>query len=438
MTLKMQLGIIFSCVLLAVTTACSAGSSGDTANKEKSKTKDGKAVVTLSLKMPDPFYEAAEKKFEAKYPDIDLQFQYFKQPGQEWAGFSDLENYIKTTNTAMLSGKGADIIETSSLPEGKYINKKLLVDMSEWLDQDKTINKDDLQMNILDASKIDGGLYTMPSAFSLSAFIGDGEVLENTSVKVNDKNWSWVQFADITKQLMSEEEEKGKDHRYALTNNPPELILQEMVMDSYNEFVDPINQKANFESPLFENMLLHIKQMYDDNVLSSTPVENENPLFNSARMFSPADFIDGPYLLFSNPNLLQRPHGEGQSGEARIVTSSKLAIHANSSVKEEAWKFVAFLLSEEAQSLAEREGFSLLKALNEKKFDNIQAQIKSGTFKLANEEQAKVPDEDFEQFRVTINSANRYANVDAKVVSIIYDEAIAFLAVKSLLRMWLN
>lgn len=62
-------------ILMTSMTACSSGGSGELASTEKPVSKEGQTVVTLSMQQSSAFYQAAEKKFEEKYPDIDLQIQ---------------------------------------------------------------------------------------------------------------------------------------------------------------------------------------------------------------------------------------------------------------------------------------------------------------------------------------------------------------------------
>ncbi|XOK61064.1 ABC transporter substrate-binding protein [Paenibacillus elgii] len=419
--MKKRLGLGFACAILATTTACGNGNE-TTASKEQPNSKEGKKVVTLSLKEPDPYYEAAAKKFNEKYPDIDVQIKSFKQPSEKHV---DNEKYIKTTNTALLSGKGADIIAVNGLPVSKYVNQKLLLNMSDMLDQDKTVNKSNLQMNVLDAMKLNGGLYTITPSFILVGLVGDGDVLEKANVKVDDKSWNWKQFEEVGRKLV-QQTASGKDRRNFLGGNPPELILQEMVWNSYGELVDRANRKAKFDSPAFTDMLRQVKKLYDDKIMTAEPTDNEKPLFHTERIFTPAQFIKGPYSKFSNPKLLQNPHPEGKTGGIRIATSSELAIQAKSEVKEEAWKFMAFLLSEEVQSTPYRDGFSLLKSVNEKKLDELQKQTKGGAYKLEDGKTAKVSEADFTRFKQFLNSADRYADVDVKVNNIIYEESEAF------------
>ncbi|WP_028595271.1 ABC transporter substrate-binding protein [Paenibacillus assamensis] len=415
---KKPLAIIASCVLLALTTAC--GVRGE--SKPKPKSAAGKTIVTFSIRESNPFYQVVEKKFEAKYPDIDLEIQAYKQAGEKSKPGAHAQ-YIKTMNTEVLAGKGADVIEMSSLPVDKYVNKKLLVNLSDLMEKDKSLNKSDLQMNVLDARKINGGLYTMPYSFSLSVFVGDGDILNHANV--DDKSWSWQQFGNISKNLI---EQTGKgDKRYAIANQPPDYTLQEFVVDSYKDLVDSTNQKANFDSALFVDMLQQVKRMYDDGIMTSEPAEHGKQLFHSMRIVSPEEFI-GSYMLYNNPKLLHKPHAEGQSGGPRIFTADELGIKSSSKVKDEAWTFISFLLSEEVQSLQERHGFSLLTSLNDKKLNEIQDQMKNGTYKFPEGKPVNVPIEAFAQFKQFTQEANNYAAWDAKVTNIVYEETVAFFA----------
>ncbi|WP_338115982.1 ABC transporter substrate-binding protein [Paenibacillus monticola] len=337
--MKKWLWVTFMGILMTIMTACGSGGSGKLASTEEPVVKEGKTVVTLSMQKSNAFYEMVEKKFEAKYPDIDLQIQTS----------TDFEKYQKTTNAAILSGKSADVFEISSLPIDDYVSKNLLLNMDDSMEQDKTLNKSDLQMNILEPLKVNGGMYAMPSGFFLRAFVGDGDILKNTNI--DEKNWTWQDFEEISKELMQKEGGSGNERRYALANDPPEMLLQEMVVDNYTAFVDHAAKQAKFDSPLFTEIMQQIKKMYDDKVMTSEPAEVGKQLFYSTVVQSPADLINAPHTLFSNPLLLQKP---GQTGGMRIIAPSRFAIQAKSPVKEDAWKFIAFLLSEEVQSLQER------------------------------------------------------------------------------------
>ncbi|WP_274653682.1 ABC transporter substrate-binding protein [Paenibacillus humicola] len=391
-------------MLILSISACSSGGGGDTATKDKPGVKAGKTTVTLAVQQPSAFYETAKKKFEAKYPDIDLQIQVTE----------DYEKYQKTINAAILSRKGPDLFEISDLPLDDYVSKHLLLNMEEPMEQ---WNKNDYQMNILDALKSNGGLYAMPIGFYLRAFVGDGDMLKN--VNIDDKHWTWKEFEEISKKLG----ESGTERRYAMASEPPEVLLQERIVDQYTAFVDQAAKKAKFDAPQFVETMEQIKKMYDNQVMTSEPADAGRQMFYSTVLQSPADLIKGLYGIFPNPKLLQKPE---QPGGTRIVPASEFAIQAQSPVKEEAWKFIAFLLSGEGQSLQERQGFSLLKSVNEKQLDDIQKQVGSGTYKLPDGTAPKVPNEQFTSFKQFINTADYYSDADGKVISIIGNDSSAF------------
>ncbi|NQX46502.1 extracellular solute-binding protein [Paenibacillus tritici] len=411
---KSWLGMGFAFTTLM--TACSPGGSAEAPST------GGKTVVTLSVQQDSEFYRAVEQRFEKAYPEIDLQVQAYKGIGETMKG-PDYENYQKSAGTALLSGKGADIYETSSLPVSEYVNKQLFLNMEDYLKQSQTLKRDDLAMNVLNALKLDGGTYIIPSGYYLRAFLGDGDVLKQADV--DDKSWTWQDFNEIAKSLIEAGQKAGSGHRYALPNNPPDLLLQEMVFDSYNQFVDAAARKAKFDSPAFIYMMRQIQEMYDDNVMTSKPAEVENQLFYSTVIQTPADFINIPYTYFANPKLLYKPHS-GNSGAMRIIPISAFAIQAKSPVTDQAWKFIEFLLSEEAQSIQSREGFSLLQSLNHKQLGELQQQVKSGTYKLPSGKLASVPDGQFKEFQEMMDTADNFAMMDVKIINIIGEEAGAF------------
>ncbi|WP_028546645.1 ABC transporter substrate-binding protein [Paenibacillus taiwanensis] len=420
---KKWIGIVIVCICLMMVTACGSGGDGDEdMNKKKPPiSKEGKVIVTLSLKETQPFYEAAERKFEEKYPHIDLQIESFKKAGEKWQP-GDMEKFKKSRNAALLAGTSADLIELSGVPVGNYVRKKLLMDMNEKLKQDQTLSQQDLHMNIIEALKIDGGLYTLPASFSLRTFIGDEAFMKQTGVTIDDEDWTWQQFEETARRMVELSEQDGKERRYAMTEQPAELTLVERLFDGYSQFVNHKDQTASFDSPAFIAMMEQVQKMYNDEVFTDKSTTGSRQLFYSSMIASPDDLIRIPYMLLSQPKLLQKPHAKGETGKARIVLPLELGIQAKSAVKEEAWTFISFLMSEDAQLLSERDGFSMLRSLNDKKLEDMKTQVKKGAYKLENGKLVQVTDKQFEQFKTVINTADNLQGLDVNVLSIIYDE----------------
>lgn len=421
--MKKWLWLIFAAAFMITTTACSSSGGGEEESMKK-LTRDGKTVVTLSLRTSGPFYESLKKKFEEKYPDIELDIKSYKNARESW-GAGEYEKYIKTTNTAMLSGKGADIIELSGLPIDDYIGKKLLLNMNDNFEQDQALNKNDMQIKILESLNKNGGKYRIPSGFGIAAFVGDGEAIKSAGVNIDDKSWNWNTFEKISKQLIRQTANSSQKQRYAVANVPPDMILGEMVVDNYAQFVDGGAKKAKFDSPEFVELMQQIRSMYDEKIMTSEQADMGGSFFTSISFMSPKDLIDGLYSTYDSPALLQKPH-TGQAQGTRIFPLTEFAIRASSPVKDEAWKFITFLLSDEAQSLQDREGFSLLSSVNDKKLNELHEQVKSGTYKLPDGKATQVSDEAFAKFKQYVHSADQYVDVNGKIIPIIGEESAAF------------
>lgn len=425
--MKKYVYMIFIGIFTISMTACSTGdnkgssntkepASEAISNTKKPVSKEGKTIVTMAMSgSTDPsnyfvqsgeygFFQSVEKKLEEKYPEIDLQFQFT----------DDNQKYKTTTNTALLSGKGPDIFEISSLPIEDYVSKKLLLNMDGAMEQDKTLNKNDLQTNVLEVLKQNGSLYAMPLGFNLRVFAGDGDILKNTSV--DDKKWTWKDFENTVKKLG----ESGKERRYGLALYPAESVFIDLFVGRYSEFVDVAEKKAKIDSPVFVGLMNQVKNMYDNKIMTG---DEGVSIFYSSNGISKPEGLMSLYEIYSNPKLLQQPE---QTGGARVSSASQFAVQANSSVKEEAWKVITFLLSEEVQSLPGRSGFSLLKSLNEKQLSEIQQQVKSGTYKLSSGKVPKVSDEQFAQFKQIIDTARSYQSPDMEVYAILNEEVPSF------------
>jgi len=333
------------------------------AKKEGTKPSGGKKTVVFSTFFPDEFFKEAKKKYEAKYPNITIELKYIES-GDGAEGAAAHEKFVKTTNTAMLSGKGPDLIEMDQLPIENYVKKHLLANMSEIIEKDPTFNKEQYFNNILDNVKIDGGIYGMPMKFFMYGLMGDETLIENSKVRFNDKTWNWSQYTDVIRQLMKFGEKNGK---YGVFSSP-DALLNEMVKDQYPTFVDEVNGKANFDSEPFTTLLKQVKSLSDERMITQ---EQVHPLFRTVSINSPTDYITTlkesefyPKDYVFKSKLYAKPNANDQQAGGYFRPYTTIGINEKSSVKEEAWDFLKFMLSDEIQ--ASGTGFPLNKTLYEK------------------------------------------------------------------------
>ena len=407
---KYGIGIAASCLLALALTACSgenanggasggtpAGNAGDSgtgagsnAGSELASNGDdtqggtnagapdtgGPKTIVFSTFWQDARFEDAIKKYEALHPNIDIQLE---EGTYENATLdADIDKYLTATNTAMLAGKGPDILAMDLLPTDNYVQHKLLVDLNPLMAQDSSFRKDDYFANVLDNVRTGDGLYSMPLTFFLRGFAGDADAIASTGVKFDDLSWSWNDFTKIAEDLVA----KGKIPS-ALSYEGPEYLLGEMVSDNRSLFVDAATQKARFDSASFTGLMKQVKQLFDDGVVARMG-RGVNTYFQSIQINSPKDYLEsmqgyGLAVKMVNKNLGEhvklyaKPHAQDTAAGGYFQTYRSVAINANSKVQPAAWDFIKYLMSEEVQTPLTTTGFPINKAAYAKQIQAVKA-----------------------------------------------------------------
>lgn len=330
------------------------------------ETKDGKKTVVVSLLAADDFFLQAKQKYEAQHPNTTIEFKEFPAEGAMLSP-AEVERYEKQTTTEVLSGKGADLYAVSviPLPIEKYVNKKAFVNLDELIQKDTTFDPSLYEMNIIENSRMNDGIYTLPLEFGLEVLFGDAAIIENAGVTIDDKKWTWSEFAEISKELAN----KG-GHSVSMDNWPPEQLLNNLVSDNYAKLVN--GRTASFDSALFIDLLKQVKTLYDDHIITSEVIGgSQKTNFLHSRILSPSDYLVRLGLYYDNAKIFQKPHSADQPSGVSFSVTRELAMNANSTVKGEAWNFMKFLMSEEMQSSPQRTYISINKAVNDKAIQDV-------------------------------------------------------------------
>ncbi|RXZ83271.1 carbohydrate ABC transporter substrate-binding protein [Paenibacillaceae bacterium] len=324
-----------------------------------------KKTVVFSTFFPSDFFKEAKKRYEAQHPNITIELKSIETNDAQLE--ENLEKFVKTTNTAMLSGKGPDLIEMDQLPSGDYVKKHLLANMGDLIAQDTTFNKEHYFTNVLDGMQDNGGLYGMPMGFFIFALIGNETFIEKSGVKIDDSNWDWSQFASTAKELVKNADQ---EHQYALGRGLPEYMVSQLVNDQFSTYIDLASGKAKFESEAFMGLLKEVKSLFDEKVIRQ---DAGLPIFYDTQINSPADYIREMKASEFMPDnraykskLYLKPHASGQQAGGFFRTYQTVGLNEKSAVKAEAWDFLKFMLSDEMQDLSHGAGFPLNKRSYEK------------------------------------------------------------------------
>lgn len=388
-----------------------AGGSGSASNHEvegamppPSDTEKKTVVFATGTSSDD--YKLAKQKYEARHPNITIELQSYDGETEQ-----DSEKYVKTMNTAMLSGKGPDLINLDLLPSAAYITKGLLTDLSKIMDNDPEFKKEDYFNNVLDGIKeANGGIYGMPQYFFIYGLMGNQTFIEKSGVAFDDTKWTWADFSETAKQLTKNSDKEY--YRYALGGIPPEQLLSNFVNDQHGSYVDQVNGKAKFDTSNFIQLMKQVKSLYDNNIISATEFSK---IFNPVQINSAEDYIRelrqsdfaGKYAYKSK--LYLSPIPEGEKPGATFRTYMTIGINNQSSVKPEAWDFVKFMVSEEMLTKERSSAFTINKAAYKK---NVKELLKTGKVESIQEigpmkgQVFEITQQDIDDLEKFVNGAN--------------------------------
>ncbi|QHW34583.1 extracellular solute-binding protein [Paenibacillus rhizovicinus] len=387
---------------------------------------DKPKTIVVSILGVTPFYKLAKEKYEKLHPNVTVQFKEFTS--ESMLSASESEKYVKSTTTAVLSGKGADLfaLRPGELPIDKFENKGALENLDDWMKRDAGFDPRQYQMNVMEGSETNGGLYMMPVEFYLEALFGDADGLEQAGIQFDDRNWTWNQFNELSKQLTAK-----NGTTYSLNFLPPENMMNDLVSDNYDRLIDGASGKASFDSPFFNELLTGVKQSYDAKELSGDTAQFRKSLLSYSFMTSPSDYLVRLASYFKHGKVYQKPHAADEESGISFLVTSQIAMNANSKVKRDAWEFMKFLLSEEAQSYPRQSGFSMNKAVNEKAIADIKEKGVDKDAAAKSEGAAvEVTDEKLEALRDMLSEANlRDRGYESTTIQqIIAEEVKAFFA----------
>lgn len=430
-------------LLCAALTACS-GNDGASGSPESSgsapKTPDGKTAVTMTVMTKDRFLAEAEQKFEAAHPDIDIQIEeivpadtssgdkvIMKAGPDSGAKPEDVEKYVNSVNTAIMSGNASDIISVENLPVDKYAEKGLLTDWNELAGKDGSFNKSDYYENIFGGVSKDNGWYGIPTSFSLDVMLGEASLLKQNGL--DDKTWTWDQFVALLEKTKTE----GK---YGIAMMTPEKLLEFLAGSVYEQLVNKNGGSAAFDADAFQAYMEKIKKLYDSG-LATSELMGPNASFSHINMRNPIDIVMMPQMG-GNSQAMLRPPGTGKDEGIPFTSGQVLGLNANSKAKDAAWTFVNFLLSEETQSSMSMMSYPVNKAALKNKLIETQQMITGngdGKGKKAKimmkgpdgkELHPTLTDEDIGKVLDLMPSVGKYVNQDPKVLSMIADESAAY------------
>ncbi|MBP5417004.1 MAG: extracellular solute-binding protein [Clostridiales bacterium] len=266
----------------------------------------------------------------------------------------------------MIAGEGPDILMNFSR-YSQFNSEKVLVDLNQFIDGQSGLKRDEYFDNIFRAFETKGKMYQVPLCIDISGYVSSSDIVGNRS------GWTYEEFENVIKSL--------PDNVSVFDDGvSSSQLLDEMLSVASDSFIDYEKGTVSFDTAEFRE-LLEISKKY----ANSHPVSENGEMggyygvTESGAIYSPdivgmpedsyLDPLDriaekmlvlSPTSLYSLEDIarvkkslkgkevflgIPSPNGSGMSALPMMT----FGISAKSKHIDEAWDFIRFMFSEDAQ-----------------------------------------------------------------------------------------
>lgn len=354
--LKRSYGIFTAMLLVAVLllSACSGG--GGNSSSGDSETKDGKKVLEFMFRgstAEEDAYKTVIEKFEADNPDVDVQLNTIPA-----------DQYATKLKAAITGKKIPDIFYIAPGEVRAYANSKVLLDLTDYVENSEVIDLDNMWEYGFDSYRYDGETQGVGSIYALPKDVGpfalgyNKTMLEEAGVALPDKDvpMTWDEFIEKAQAVTKDVDGDGKTDQFGTGFNV-NWVLQQFVWSNGGRFISEDQTKVMVDTPEFAEAL----QFFADqqNVYKVTPsIEDAQSLDTYQRWLRGqlAFFPVGPWDVATFDTELDFeydliPYPAGKTGEsATWIGTLGFAVAANTEHPDLATELATYLTaSEEGQ-----------------------------------------------------------------------------------------
>ena len=303
----------------------------------------------------------AASQFQSEHPEVKVELRTAVEDG-EAAG----EEVIQSLNTELLSKKGADVLILDGLPAESYVEKGILMDISDLVGEMK--EEGIISGNFTDGFTMeDGAIYQIPSRVYVPLLLGEEE-----AVDAYDGLQAMADYAG-EKPLLAAENYENLLREIACVQYP-ELFLEGKIrtpegLHAYLETVKSLGE-ANGSKTIFTSES-EMEEKWVSNNVAANGITGGAVNFDAGRCASGLECLDGlGDLCIPAQVKKQRPGIEMKPVKNLYLPSGMAGINRSTQNAELAREFIRCLLSYEVQKEELYDGFPVnkkaLEALTEK------------------------------------------------------------------------
>lgn len=335
--MRKPIAVLLAVLLAWLAVGCHADDNRDQEREflslEEERSSEETEILTYAVLTPEHANREAIESFNRTHADVQIVVKEY----------SDAESR-KRLLTEILAGQIPDIIDlyagegwnSFQLPYQRLAQKGYLEDLWPFIENDPSLGRDRLLEAPLRAAEVDGGLYMIFGAVSISTLAGDVNVVGNR------RSWSLAELQNAYSAMP----EGSTVLEYVCRKSDVLSYILPMSLDS---FIDWNTGQCSFDSKDFRSIMefvnsfpLEVDWSSNESVNAEISYRRQNGLqMLSSEIIDSVGriaFINAQYR--GNASFVGYPTEDGRAGSCFIIAGVRTAISSGCQNKDAAWEFV--------------------------------------------------------------------------------------------------
>ncbi|ULL16950.1 sugar ABC transporter substrate-binding protein [Paenibacillus sp. H1-7] len=333
LSLSMLLTGVVGCSSSDTSAPASQPADGSGSSKEQIKLRvawwGGQSRHDYTLKMID--------MYEKQHPNVKIE--------PEYAAFDD---YWKKLVPQAAANDLPDVIQMSVAYISQFGDRGQLEDLAPHMTKG-TIDKSSISDSYLKVGQYNGKQYQLTLGVNALAVVYDPQMIKDAGASLPSNSWTWDDFEAMASKLKA----KGK---LAAANIDDRNFLSFYLRTFGGNLFDPNGTSLGYtDNKLFTDYYTRLQRMYNNGYLlaldkqaqkKGVPEDDELVLGNAGTTFTWSNLFVADSAIAKRPLDIAPPPGPNIDKGLFLQSSQGLSVAKNSKNKEEAIKFVNFMIND--------------------------------------------------------------------------------------------
>jgi len=326
--------------------------------KQEGSRPEKEATITLTAPYRTDFMDEAIKRYELKYPMEHVEYDYAYNNYEKF--IENAQEYGAKLALDIISGDIGDIVHTggAGIEIHNVLATDVFMDLTDLIEKDK--NYKDLNKDVLNAININDAIRALPINFMFYQWELNEDLEKELGLNIDFDDTSWSEVLDLVKII----EKKAPDRHLFASGMSSSSILEYLLLANMPDLINLETNEINLNQKWFKDLLVTFKECSKSkNFIQGSRASNLSDRLQGSLLalsFNRGQYYGDTLIHFDKYNKTNRsrmiPSFTGEKNDNRIGASIRMySINNRSDRKENAWKFLSFLLEEDIQFILSRE-----------------------------------------------------------------------------------